>query len=223
MIRKFLAPVSLAVVLMVVHAGASVVTNLPGGTVFAMPGVDYYGPGPQTFGSGSFVITWSSTNAYNGAGGATFGNTGLYGSYLFGSNGQWTGALGPMAGLNDSTDYSGVTESMTFAFSQPVAAVGGFLNYVPGSSNPTTIAVWDSGGNLIESYNLTFTTNGANDTGAFYGFRESSAIISSFTLIDNWVGITDFTVTTVPEPSSLLLIGSGLVGVIGYGRRGLGR
>ena len=65
-------------------------------------------------------------------------------SYGFGTNGQWTGALGPMAGLNDATDYFTVTDTMTFAFATPVSAVGGFLNYTPGFSTPTTIAVYDS-------------------------------------------------------------------------------
>ena len=218
--RQFLVPLLLAAILLVVQAGASVVTSIPGGTVIAMPSVDYFGPGPQTFGAGSFAVTWTSTNAFNG-GGAAFGYAGTYGPYSFVNNGQWTGAMGPMAALNDSTDDYGSTDSMTFAFATPVRAVGGFLNYVPGASTPTTIAVWDSNGILIEAFDLSFTTGGGNDTGSFYGFQEATANISYFTLSDNYVGITNLTASAVPEPASLLLIGSGLLGVIGYGRRRL--
>jgi PEP-CTERM motif-containing protein len=224
--RKLLVPLlTVVIVAVVVSAGASVVTSIPGGTVIPMPAVNYFGPGPQTFGPG---ITWSSTNEFN-QGGSVFGFTpGACPSdcYSFLGNGSWVGGLGPMAGLNDSTDIDGVTDTMTFAFATPVGAVGGFLNYVPGSSNPTTIAVWDSLGNLIEpAFALTFLTGGGNDTGAFYGFQESTANISYFTLTDNFIGITNLTTgppSSVPEPGSLLLVGTGLLGAISYGRRRLG-
>jgi hypothetical protein len=187
-------------------ASAAVVTSLPGGTVIPMPAVEYFGAGPQAFGPG---ITWTSSNAVN-QGGSVFGYTGGYG---FLSNGYWDSGFGPMAGLNDSFDAYGVTDTMTFSFASPVFGVGGFLNYIPGST-PTTIAVYDAGNNLIESYNLSFTTSGGNNEGAFYGFVETIPI-SYFTLTDNYVGLTNLTITAgVPEPTFLLLLGTGL-GAIG--------
>lgn len=210
----------LSALLLTAVAGASVVTSLPGGTVVPMPAINYFGPGPQTFGPG---ITWSSTNAAN-QGGSVFGYNGSYG---FGANGGWTGALGPMAGVNDSFDVYGVSDTMTFALATPTNAIGGFLNYLPGDSTPTTIAVYDAGMNLIESFNLTFLTGGGNDTGQFYGFLESTPDISFFTLTDNYVAITTLTIgggaPAVPEPSSILLFGTGLLGAAGALRRKFAR
>jgi len=217
-LRRLSGPLVLFVAsLMVLQAGATVVTSIPGGTAIPMPAINFFGPGPQVFGTTN-LVTWTSTNATH-QGGSVFGYTGVYG-YL--GNGFWTGALGPMAGLNDSTDFFGVTDTMTFSFANPVSAVGGFLNYGPGSLKPTTIAVWDVHGNLIESFNLTFLTGGGADTGAFYGFEEAGAIIKSFTLTDNYVGIVNLTTSSVPEPSPLLLIVSGVLGAVAYGRRRLG-
>lgn len=206
--RKLLLCAVLALSLgLVAHPGnATLVTSIPGGTVIPMPDVNYHGLGPQTFGH---VITWTSTYSQS--------NFGYCGDYGYSGNGSWTGILGPMAGLNDSTDKLGSTDTMTFTFSTPVSAVGGFLNYTPGSTNPTTIAVYDASDNLIESYNLTFTTGGGGDTGFFYGFEESANIISSFTLTDNYVGIVNLTTKASPVtlPGAIWLLGSGLLGLAG--------
>ena len=214
---KLLATVVvLAFLVLAIPASAGVVTSLPGGTVVPMPANNYFGAGPQTFDG----ITWTSTNAAK-QGGSVFGYSGGYG---FGGNGTWDGSLGPMAGLNDSTDVYSVTDTMTFTLSSPVSGIGGFLNYVPGSENPTTIAVWDSGGNLSESYNLTFNVGEGTNVGAFYGFLEDSASIKAFTLTDNYAAITELTVTgmtSTPEPGSLALLGSGLLLFGGLLRRKL--
>ena len=195
-------------------ASAAVVSSISGGIVHSMPAIDYFGGGPQVFGPG---ITWSSTNLSN-QGGSVFGYTGGYG---FAGNGYWDGGLGPMAGLNDSTDAYGVTDTMTFAFSSPVSAVGGFINYVPGSANPTVLAVYDSGMNLIESYSTNvFISSNTND-GLFVGFDIGVSNISYFTLTDNYVGITDLT-TPVPEPETyaMLLAGLGLLGFMARRSKG---
>jgi hypothetical protein len=173
-----------------------------------MPAIDAFGPGPQVFGPS---ITWSSTNAST-QGGSVFGFTRSYG---FITNGTWNGALGPMTGLNDSQEFYGVTDTMTFAFNSSIAGVGGFVNYVPGSSNPTVIAIYDSRFTLLESYDLTFLTSGAVNTGQFLGFLRNSSEIKYFTLTDNFNGITSLTVQSaaIPEPGTLILLGAGLAGL----------
>ena len=100
------------------------------GSAVVIPAVNYIGGGPQTFGPG---ITWSSTNVFN-QGGSVFGLTGVY---SFAANGNWDGGLGPMIGLNDSFDFYGVSDTMTFSFASPVTSFSAFFNYVPGSFTPT--------------------------------------------------------------------------------------
>ncbi len=206
--RKITLLLAVLACLLVVQAGATVTTGVPWIGTLPMPVLNYFGPGPQTYGN----YTWTSTNATN-QGGSVYGYTGGYG---YGGNGYWDGKLGPMAGVNDSFDAWGVTDTMTFAFGSPVYSVGGFFNYVPGGSTPTTLAVYDSSFALIESYNLTFLTGGGVDTGEWILFTETKPI-GYFTMSDNYVGVA----SPIPEPASLVLLGTGALGLAGVIRRKL--
>jgi hypothetical protein len=177
--------------------GAELVNSLPDGTVIPMPALDYEGYGPKTFGPDNSII-WSSTfplSVFGGTQGAYFNTNGLWLPLVLAPN------MGPIAVLQDAR------HTMTFEFTKPVQAVGGFLNYYYYSPTATTftIAVYDSSHNLIEDKTLSFTTGGGNNTGFFYGFQEASNKIRYFTLTGNVaVGITNLTTVTGPASPAIL-------------------
>jgi len=78
--------------------------------------------------------------------------------------------------------------------------------------------VWDTSNNLIESYNLTFLTGGGTNSGEWIRFVESTPI-GSFTMTGNYVGVTGQAVSAIPEPGTLVMFGSGLLGLVGIARR----
>jgi hypothetical protein len=173
-----------------VKADADLITSLPGGTVLGFPSLNAFTGGPQTVAAG---VTWSSTNAN-----ATYGWTSLYG---FINNGSWSG-LPAMVGTNSPSD------SMTFAFSTPVSAIGGILNWAicPSCSSlsSATIAVYDSTHTLIESFTLSNggTSNLATPN-SFYGFSENTADIFYFTLTGAYIGLRDLTEAAVSVPGPI--------------------
>ena len=66
---------------------------------------------------------------------------------------------------------------------------------------------------------MAFLTGGGDNTGQFIGFSESSPIISHFTLTDNYVGITEMTISATPEPGTVFSAGAALLGLAGLLRR----
>jgi hypothetical protein len=178
--------------------------------------VNYFGGGPITVTPG---ITWTSSNTTI-QGGAVYGyNAG----YEFGSNGTSTATL---TGLNDSSDAYSVVDSMTFSFATPVSSVGAVLNWTP-NVLPVTIAVYDSGDDLLDSLTLSSGDDNLVTPSSFYGFLESTADISSFVLTDGYVatlygldGIGS-SISPAPEPSAwmLMLAGIGGLGAVLRGER----
>jgi hypothetical protein len=187
-----------------VPSRAELVNAIPGGEVIPMPGITYFGNGPQTFGPG---VTWTSTSSF-----AVFGHA--RGGYQFNENGIWfAGVVEPWAAINNAGLIPGTSEiySMTFSFSTPVSAVGGFINYaLMGNTYASpVIAVYDVHNNLIESAVINFNLGGVNNSGIFYGFQEIAPIIGSFKLSDSYIGLTNLTIksgpgTCEPPPSNMI-------------------
>lgn len=161
---------------------------------------DTFSPGPLLFGtSNGDLVEFTSTNSSS-----VINYSGAYG---FASNGQWNGLS--MAGLNAEVGY------MDFKFlGNPVSAVGGFLNYAPGNFDDMYISALDINGNILESYDLSFSASGINSGASFY-IQRNSFDIATFRVGDSYAGIANFTYNAVPGPLPIL----GVAASFGYSRK----
>jgi hypothetical protein len=159
-------------------------------------------------------VTLSSTNPD----GSLLGS----GPYSLNDNGVWTFTL---AGL-DIDAFGRDQYTMTFHFTNPVAGVGGLINYATfagsGFSN-VIMAALDANGGVLESWDINkvapiSTPDGINQ-GAFLGIALPAADISYLTLSNSAVAITDLTFTsTTPEPASFALVFAGILMLGAAGR-----
>ena len=108
--------------------------------------------------------------------------------------------------------------TLTMTFSSPVSAFGFFWG---ASDSQWTLNAYDASSTLIESFLLPVT--GGSNAGDFVGLIDPG--IASATLVGtggDFIFIDNFAfsgASSVPEPASMVLLGSGLVGILWLRRR----
>ena len=101
--------------------------------------------------------------------------------------------------------------SMYFHFDTPVFVVGALLNSIP--TTGLMLSIMDTNNEVIERDIIWPMTNCGQNDGEFWGFQQDENAIFTFE-ISGYRSVVDnltYSSTSVPEPMTLLLFGTGLV------------